>query len=119
MKASVHVRIRDIIRAASQITTVPIRDIVGDGRFSHIIAARFAVYFVARHAFHRTSAEIGRAVNRDPSTVASGIGAAKARLDEGMMDWGLIERVEARAWRCAAQRTMRDLHAVAGMEARP
>lgn len=112
MKPPVKVRIRDIIASAAQHYGLSIDDLWRPTR-GKACDARRVVYCVASTAFHRTDAEIARAIKRDTSTVRDGRLGMERRIASGEFDIQILEAVELAAWKVATDRTLRTLKCLA------
>jgi chromosomal replication initiation ATPase DnaA len=76
-------RIKNIVDAVAEETGIQARYIVGLSRRAQVSEARQLVYYLANQS-GITSADIGRAMNRDHSTVLSGIKAEEKRRNKGL-----------------------------------
>lgn len=94
--------IADIIAAAAMITRIPVASILGKGRGFSVIEARFAVYSIAREQGY-TVAQIGRRMNRHPTTVSAGCRRiAQYAQDDPVYAW-LIQEIRRKAEKQAAR----------------
>lgn len=73
--------LRDYIPVAAEAFGVPQRDITGRARYSRVRDARFALYWVGRDHLGYSFARVGRALDRDHSSVMHGYAEARARMD--------------------------------------
>lgn len=91
-------RVADVIQMISETTKISPQDIIGPSRFSPIVRARLAVYFLSRRMTRKSYPQIGRAIgNRDHSTIQAGVKRARKliRSDPGFAR--LVARAEAPA----------------------
>ena len=67
-------KISDIIQAVSQVSKVPVRDILGPWRWQGYMIPRLSVYWIARNFTLQSYPQIARAVGkRDHTTIMSGV----------------------------------------------
>jgi hypothetical protein len=69
-----------VIEAVKRETGVPVAIIIGEARSGWAVTARDLAAVVMRHVYGLSGAVIGRALNRDHSTVLAAIRRAEARL---------------------------------------
>ena len=62
-----------VIKAASDYYGIPTDAILGRGRYSEVLRARFSIYYVLRERDGMSTPQIGKRLNRDHSTVLSGL----------------------------------------------
>lgn len=75
-------KLMEIVEAIVVIYRVGKMDMMSLRRYPHLVEARDAFYWLARHLTPRTYAEIGRFfANRDHSTVMEGVARAGRRID--------------------------------------
>jgi chromosomal replication initiation ATPase DnaA len=68
-----------IVREVSDATGIAAADIYGKSRMADIVRARQMVMYIARHNTKMSMQQIGKALNRDHSTVSHGVRAEAAR----------------------------------------
>ena len=72
-----HIRIEDCIHAASLVFGVSTRSILGDSRHQDIARVRFAAVHIAQTLTARSTVVIGRAMNRDHTTIMNSLKRAE------------------------------------------
>lgn len=76
---------RQILEAVSKDHNISVRDLVGDGRFREMVAARQDAMWRMRRS-GMTYAGIGRRLNRDHATVMWGVARHEQRVAESAVD---------------------------------
>jgi chromosomal replication initiation ATPase DnaA len=71
----------ELLEVVAQATECNVADIVGTSRKQYILFTRYAYYLLAHCRYNYTSPAVGRSVNRDHSTILSGIKAWNNMLD--------------------------------------
>lgn len=76
-------KVRDIAKATSIVTGVPLGDIYSEMRFKNMVRARWIVFYVSRYSLLRSYPFIGNCFNKDHSTVMHGVEGAKRLIEKG------------------------------------
>lgn len=76
-------KVRDIAKATSIVTRVPLADIYSEMRFQSIVRSRWIVFYLARYSLLRSYAFIGNCFNKDHTTVMHGVDGARRLIERG------------------------------------
>lgn len=90
-------RVADILAVASRLTGMSIATIAGKSHKREVMKVRQAVYVVARRADHSLP-QIGVALDKNHSSVASGIRSAEERMARDSIYRGFVEQIERQSF---------------------
>lgn len=93
-------RVKDIVHIAAGLSLIPAREILGKSRMRHIVRVRQAVAYVCLRQGVHSSAQIGRVLGRDHSTVLHSYEQAEAIMERNSEYAAFINAIMAEADGC-------------------